>query len=90
MRWGLGLMRAVNVYTAFAYTMNAIYSRIKPITPATAWAFGLLFSGIWLRVEAWAALGRLIHGVRRLIGWCSASTRSSPEKAGTTNPASDV
>ena len=29
MRQGLGLIRAVNIYTAFAYTMNAVYSRIK-------------------------------------------------------------
>ena len=66
MRWGLGLIRAVNIYTAFAYTLNAVYSRLKPTTPAASAAFGLLFSGIWLRVEAWAAVGRLSCGVRWL------------------------
>jgi menaquinone-9 beta-reductase len=73
-RRGLGLIRAVNIYTAFAYTLNAVYSRLKPITPASAWAFGLIFSGVWLRVEAWAALGRLICGTRWL---CSIVTRKS-------------
>jgi flavin-dependent dehydrogenase len=67
-RWGMGVPQTITVYTNFSYLANALYSRLRPITPSAAWGFGLLFKLIWLRMESWAAVGRVIYGVRWLCG----------------------
>jgi hypothetical protein len=66
-RWGMGMKQSIYVYTNFSYFANALYSRLNPLTPGAAAGFGLLFNFVWLRMETWAAVGRLIYGMRWLI-----------------------
>ncbi len=66
-RWGLGMRRAIFVYTNFSYLANALYTRLRPLTPGATSGFGLLFNFVWLRMETWAAVSRLSYGVRWLF-----------------------
>ncbi len=67
-RWGLGVMPAQKVYTAFSYTINALYSKYRPKGRAAMLAFGLMLRGVWLWIETWSFLGRVVvqaQSVRR-------------------------
>jgi flavin-dependent dehydrogenase len=56
-RNGLGVHLAQKVYTAFSYTINALYSRWQPRTPLRSRLFGLLLNGVWTWIEWWAIVG---------------------------------
>ena len=58
-RWGLGVMPAQRVYTAFSYTINALYSKLRPKGWISMLCFGLLLKGVWAWIEGWAFLGRV-------------------------------
>jgi hypothetical protein len=73
-RWGLGMRRAIYVYTNFSYVANALYSRLRPLTPGAASGFGWLFDFVWLRMKMWAAVGRLSYGMRRLFALITGKT----------------
>ncbi|HEY6332244.1 MAG TPA: NAD(P)/FAD-dependent oxidoreductase [Blastocatellia bacterium] len=57
LRKGLGVRSAQKVYTAFSYTINALYSRWQPRTPFRSKLFGWLLSGVWTWIEWWALVG---------------------------------
>jgi menaquinone-9 beta-reductase len=63
-RWGLGVMPAQKVYTAFSYTINALYSKFRPQSRPSMLAFGLLVGGVRLWIDGWALLGRLVVHAR--------------------------
>src|SRR5579863_706081 len=56
-RWGLGVMPAQKIYTAFSYTVNALYSRFQPQGWISMLCFGLINKGVWAWMEAWALVG---------------------------------
>jgi flavin-dependent dehydrogenase len=56
-RRGLGVHLAQKVYTAFSYTINALYSRWQPRTKVKSKLFGLLLNGVWTWIEWWALVG---------------------------------
>lgn len=58
-RWGLGVMPAQKIYTAFSYVVNALYSKYRPQGWMSMLCFGVITRGVWLWMEGWAALGRL-------------------------------
>jgi len=58
-RWGLGVMPAQKVYTAFSYTINALYSKYQPQGWASMLIFGILIGGVRLWIDSWSLLGRL-------------------------------
>jgi flavin-dependent dehydrogenase len=63
-RWGLGVMPAQKVYTAFSYTINALYSKFKPQSRSAMLAFGILIGGVRLWIDSWALLGRMVVRAR--------------------------
>ncbi len=58
-RWGLGVMPAQKVYTAFSYTINALYSKYRPGRWLSIQLFGCLLTGVRLWIDSWSVLGRL-------------------------------
>lgn len=58
-RWGLGVMPAQKIYTAFSYTVNALYSRLRPKGWMAMLCFGCIRTGVWAWIEGWALLGQL-------------------------------
>lgn len=58
-RWGLGVMPAQKIYTAFSYTVNALYSRFRPKGWMAMLCFGCICKGVWAWMEGWALLGQL-------------------------------
>jgi flavin-dependent dehydrogenase len=58
-RWGLGVMPAQKIYTAFSYTVNALYSRFRPQGWLSMLCFGVMMKGVWAWMEGWALLGRV-------------------------------
>jgi len=58
-RWGLGVMPAQKIYTAFSYTVNALYTKYKPQGRLSMMCFGCIMKGVWAWMEAWALLGRV-------------------------------
>jgi len=58
-RWGLGVMPAQKIYTAFSYTVNALYTKYKPQGWLSMLCFGCMMKGVWAWMEAWALLGRV-------------------------------
>lgn len=63
-RWGLGVMPAQKVYTAFSYTVNAIYSRMMPEKRLSMFCFGVIVRGVWLWMESWSFLGKVLFRLR--------------------------
>jgi len=63
-RWGLGVMPAQKIYTAFSYVVNALYSKYRPQGWASILCFGLLLRAAWLWTEGWALVGRLCCSLR--------------------------
>lgn len=64
-RWGLGVMPAQKVYTAFSYTVNALYTKYKPKRWLAMLCFGGIVKGVWLWMETWSLAGRLMCKLRR-------------------------
>jgi menaquinone-9 beta-reductase len=64
-RCGVGSVPAQRIYTAFSYTINALYSKFQPQTRLRADAFGVLLMGVWLWFEIWALIGRAGMRFRR-------------------------
>jgi hypothetical protein len=58
-RWGLGVMPAQKIYTAFSYVVNALYSKYRPQGWMSMLCFGVIIKGVWAWMEGWALLGRL-------------------------------
>jgi menaquinone-9 beta-reductase len=58
-RWGLGVMPAQKIYTAFSYTVNALYTKYRPQGWLSMLCFGCMMKGVWAWMEGWALLGRL-------------------------------
>ena len=58
-RLGLGVVPAQKVYTAFSYTINALYARLMPRGWISMLLFGLLLKGVWAWMETWSILGRV-------------------------------
>ncbi len=58
-RWGLGVMPAQKVYTAFSYTINALYSKYQPQGWAAMLTFGFIIGGVRLWIDGWSLLGKL-------------------------------
>jgi flavin-dependent dehydrogenase len=58
-RWGLGVMPAQKVYTAFSYTINALYSKFRPKGWASMLIFGFIIGGVRLWIDCWSLLGRI-------------------------------
>jgi flavin-dependent dehydrogenase len=58
-RWGLGVMPAQKIYTAFSYTVNALYTRFRPQGWLSMLCFGCMMKGVWAWMEGWALLGRV-------------------------------
>jgi hypothetical protein len=58
-RWGLGVMPAQKIYTAFSYTVNALYTKYKPQGWLSMLCFGFIIKGVWAWMEGWAFLGRM-------------------------------
>jgi flavin-dependent dehydrogenase len=63
-RWGLGVMPAQKIYTAFSYVVNALYSKYRPQGWMSMLCFGLITKGVWAWMEGWALLGRLLCFLR--------------------------
>jgi flavin-dependent dehydrogenase len=63
-RWGLGVMAAQKVYTAFSYTVNALYTKYKPRKWLSMLCFGVIVKGVWLWMESWSLAGRLMCRLR--------------------------
>lgn len=63
-RWGLGVMPAQKIYTAFSYVVNALYSKYRPQGWMSMLCFGLIVKGVWAWMEGWAMLGRACCVVR--------------------------
>lgn len=76
-RWGLGVMAAQKVYTAFSYTVNALYTKFQPHGRPSMLAFGIIVGGVRLWMNTWAALGRLVFRLRQ-------RGRSRPEQVAST------
>ena len=64
-RCGVGSLPAQQIYTAFSYTINALYSKFQPRTRLRADAFSVLLKGVWLWFEMWALIGRTGLRLRR-------------------------
>lgn len=64
-RCGVGSLPAQRIYTAFSYTINALYSKLQPRTRLRSDVFDLLLKSVWLWFEAWAAIGRVGMRLRR-------------------------
>lgn len=64
-RCGVGSLPAQKVYTAFSYSINALYSKFQPQSRLRVEAFGLLLKGVWLWFEVWALIGRAGMQLRR-------------------------
>src|SRR6202035_1754630 len=58
-RWGLGVMPAQKIYTAFSYTINALYSKYQPHGWPSMLIFGFILKGVRLWIDSWSLLGRL-------------------------------
>jgi menaquinone-9 beta-reductase len=58
-RWGLGVMPAQKIYTAFSYTVNALYTKYKPQGWLSMLCFGFINKFVWAWMEGWALLGRM-------------------------------
>ncbi len=58
-RWGLGVMPAQKIYTAFSYTVNALYTKYRPQGWLSMLCFGVIMKGVWAWMEGWALLGRV-------------------------------
>jgi flavin-dependent dehydrogenase len=58
-RWGLGVMPAQKIYTAFSYTVNALYTKYRPQGWLSMLCFGVMMKGVWAWMEGWALLGRV-------------------------------
>ena len=58
-RVGLGVMPAQKVYTAFSYTINALYSKYRPGRWLSIQLFGCVLTGVRLWIDSWSMLGRL-------------------------------
>jgi flavin-dependent dehydrogenase len=63
-RWGLGVMPAQKIYTAFSYVVNALYSKYRPQGWMSMLCFGVTVKGVWIWMEGWAMLGRLCCALR--------------------------
>jgi flavin-dependent dehydrogenase len=65
MRWGVGSLVAMTVYTGFGYLINALYNKFNPQTPRQVARFNWLFrlNEVWMR--GWELLARAILQVRR-------------------------
>ena len=68
-RWGLGIIPAVTIYSYFGYTMNALYTYFRPRDRLAMTVFGLLFAGARVWIGSWALIGRLAYRARRLWAW---------------------
>lgn len=66
-RWGLGVMPAQKIYTAFSYVVNALYTKYKPQGWMSMLCFGVIIKGVWVWMESWALLGRLCCFVRPTV-----------------------
>jgi len=66
-RWGLGVMPAQKIYTAFSYVVNALYSKYRPEGWMSMLCFGIIVRGVWLWMEGWALLGRLCCVLRPTV-----------------------
>jgi flavin-dependent dehydrogenase len=66
MRWSLGSLVAMTVYTAFSYSSNAFYGKFNPQTPRSMRAFGTYFviHRIWM--ESWTLIARIGLNASRL------------------------
>lgn len=65
LRWGLGLRRAIYVYTIFAFFMNALHARVNPRGPIGMAVFGLLFVAARAWIAGWTLVARAVLWGRR-------------------------
>jgi len=63
-RWGLGTVAALRLYTTFGYLANAFHTRFNPRRTAGVLTFGLAMRGVPLWMGAWSLLGSLMHRLR--------------------------
>ena len=63
-RWGLGVLAAEKVYTAFSYPVNALYSKFHPRTRVSVALFGVLVGGVRAWMNSWALVGRAAFKLR--------------------------
>lgn len=66
-RWAFGLPAATLAYTSFAFFMNAFYTRFDPCGPFGRAAFGALFAGARVWIDAWALAARAVGRRRRAV-----------------------
>src|ERR1700691_3950843 len=66
-RWGLGVMPAQKIYTAFSYVVNALYSKYRPQGWISMLCFGLIMKCVWAWMECWALLGQLCCFLRPAV-----------------------
>jgi flavin-dependent dehydrogenase len=66
-RWGLGVMPAQKIYTAFSYVVNALYSKYRPQGWMSMLCFGLIMKCVWAWMECWALLGQLCCFLRPAV-----------------------
>ena len=80
-RKGLGAMPSQKVYTAFSYTINALYTRIAPEGWLKTRLFQALLYGVAGWMEAWAMAGRVAAWFRRVFEQRRRDTHSGPVRS---------
>lgn len=63
-RWGLGTVAALYLYTSFGYLANAFHTRLDPRRAVGVLSFGVAMRGVPLWMGAWSLIGRLAQRLR--------------------------
>jgi flavin-dependent dehydrogenase len=63
-RWGLGTVAALRLYTTFGYLANAFHTRFDPRRAVGVLTFGMAMRGVPVWMGAWSLLGRLAARLR--------------------------
>ena len=77
-RKGLGALPSQKIYTAFSYSINALYTRFAPEGWITTRLFQLLLYAVGVWMESWAFAGRIASWFRRSFKPQILSSHSTP------------